>query len=171
MHITNSGIMFISVFAEDPDGGRKMVGSADDWAEGLARKIEEKNLETISREKSVALRREIIEEQMPLLWEEVMREFQSHCEAYNAKLKPERKLALFRERDGFVIKPDALADIIQVSFSSQAKRITVRALSKSTTYEPRVFMDESGKVGLFSMYGEPSTPAMIARSAIEAATK
>lgn len=165
VQLVNSGIMIFNFYAsgaKDPD-----MHTPNEWAESLAKEIERKTQAKDVQDKAVELRRNIIAEQWEPLWEEVVREFQAHCEAYNDKLKPERKLALHPDLHGFMIRPDALGEIIRVHHDRQSRRIHIKTSQSSLSLQPAVQMTENGKLFLANSYGNYYAPAYLAQKFIQ----
>jgi hypothetical protein len=148
MQIVNRGIIFVTLCLEA--GGNKM-GNPEEWARSLGEEIKSK--QRVDREiaQSVAMRREIEAEKMPLKWEEVLSAFQQCCTAYNEQVKPERTLGLHRVGSHeFMIRPDALPEIITGKYDLHTKFIEIRSSIGKETYFPSVNMTGSGDVELVS---------------------
>jgi hypothetical protein len=146
VQLVNSGIMILNFYAscaKDQD-----MDTPDEWADSLAKDIESKRQAAEARDSAVELRRNIIADQWNPLWEELMREFQAHCEAFNKRLNPERKLALHRDAQEFIIRPDALGEIVLVRHDLQAKRIEIKTPKSSISLRPEVLMTENGRLFL-----------------------
>jgi hypothetical protein len=105
-------------------------------------------------------------EKFPLLWEESMQAFSEYCKAYNDRFKPERTLHLFKELDRFVIKPDALGDIVQARIDRQTERIQIATRLSKEWYRAAVGMRGDGTVYLSSESGGTYTPAKIAEKTL-----
>lgn len=148
MQIVNSGIMFITLSFVARENN---MGNPDEWARSLGQEIQAK--EQVDREiaRTVAMRREIEAEKMPLKWEEVIAAFQSCCTAYNEQLKPKRALGLHRSGSHeFMVRPDALPEIITAKYDPRTKFIEIRSSVKNETFFPSANLTGSGEVDLVS---------------------
>jgi hypothetical protein len=117
-------------------GGDNM-SSPEDWARSLGEEIRLKQSATREDAQAVAMHRDIIAEKMPLVWEEVLAAFQSHCIAYNEQLKPDRTLALHRTGShSFMVRPDALPEIVVGQYDSNTKRILIKTTAGSEWFLP-----------------------------------
>ena len=150
LQIVNRGIMFLTI--NGLDRGASM-GTPEEWASRLAKRLEEKRIIRQGGDDAVAMRREIIAEKLPVLWEELAKAFGEYCKAYNERIRPERKLALFPELDGFEIKPEAKGKIIQVHLDRGTKRICVTTEKSKEWYSPSVEMTGNGNILLESDRG------------------
>ncbi|MGA2896906.1 MAG: hypothetical protein ABSE27_04835 [Acidobacteriaceae bacterium] len=155
MQIVNRGIMFLTINGLDRGA---VMGTPEEWANRLAKRLEDKRILRQADDDAVAMRREIVAEKLPVLWEELIKEFREYCKAYNERIRPERKLDLFPELDGFVIKPDAKGEIIRVHLDRGTKRISVATAKSKDWYSPSVEMTGNGNIllksdrgGLFSV--------------------
>lgn len=145
MQIINSGIMFVAIHMRT---GVEME-DADEWARALGSRVRAKESEIRGREQAVAMKREIIAEKMPGKWDELMRLFQSHCEAHNRNNNPPRLLSCHPlGHDTFEVKPEALPAIVTVAFNRSTYEIMVRTPSGAKWYLPSAVMRNNGDVDL-----------------------
>lgn len=151
VQIINRGIMFLTInFRLNQGVG---MGTPEEWANRLAKKLEEKRIIRQKESDAVATGREIIAEKLPLVWEELGKAFGEYCNAYNERIKPDRILILFPELNGFVIKPDARGEIIQVHLDGKTKRIHVVTAKSGEWYLPSVEVKGNGNILLESDRG------------------
>jgi|HubBroStandDraft_1064217.scaffolds.fasta_scaffold374997_1 hypothetical protein len=142
------------------------MGTPEEWADRLAKRQEEKRITHQSHDAEVAKVQKLITEKFPLLWEELMQAFSEYCKAYNDRIKPERTLHLFKELDRFVIKPDALGDIVNARLDRQINRILIATTLSKESYRASVGMRDDGIVYLSSESGGTHTPAEIAEKTL-----
>jgi hypothetical protein len=90
----------------------------------------------------------------------------SIAKQYNDRVKPERTLHLYKELDRFVIKPDALGEIVHARIDRETKRILIAATRSKEWYQPRIGIKD-GNVYLASESGPTYTPAEIAEKTFE----
>jgi hypothetical protein len=149
LQIVNRGIMFVTLSFEARGNS---MGNPDEWARSLGEDIKAKQAVEKDIAQTVAMRREIEAEKMPLKWEELLLAFHSCCLAYNEQLKPQRTLALRRMGSHeFSIRPDALPEIITGRYDPTTRFIEIRSsISRKETYFPSVNMTGSGEVDLVS---------------------
>jgi hypothetical protein len=140
----------------------------EEWARSLGEELESKERVSADIAQTVAMRRAIEAEKMPLKWDELLAAFQEHCAAYNEQLKPERKLYLHRLRShDFMIRPDALPEIIVGKYDPHTRWIEIRSSVGKETYFPQVEMTGSGEVQLTALSTKRvKTPASIARDTL-----
>ena len=139
------------------------MGSADEWARSLAKKTEDKEMQSSEQARITAMNRDIVAEQMPTVWEDLLREFQVHCNAYNEQAKPERTLALHRTgAHNFMVRPDALEEIVRGHYDYQTKSISIVTSRGTEWFLPRPVLSGTGRVELVSR----STERQISLSSI-----
>jgi hypothetical protein len=165
LQIVNSGIMFVTLSL---GGGVTGMGTSEEWARSLGEDLKAKQRVERDIAQTVAMQREIETEKMPLKWDEVLAAFQEHCTVYNEQVKPERTLALFRAgQHDFMVRPDALPEIITGSYDPHTRRIEIRSRVGKDSYFPRVVLAGSGDVELVSLQTKKvKTPTMIARDTL-----
>ena len=96
------------------------MGSAEDWAEFLAKRIQARQEDSIRKAEFTAMNRQIEAEEMPSLWKELLVQFHSHCKAFNDSVHPERPLIYFQiSAYHFEVKPDALPEIVTGDYDYQ----------------------------------------------------
>ncbi|MGA7831881.1 MAG: hypothetical protein WCA21_13050 [Terracidiphilus sp.] len=163
MKIENSGIIFITLCSRC---GVDQMGSSEDWARSLGEEIEISTRVDREMAQTVAMNRDIEAEKMPLKWEELCTAFQSCCTAYNEQLRPERKLAGYRNgTNHFSVRPDALPEIVEASYDT--KRIRIQTHGVSEWFIPHVILVGSGDVELISVSTRRAVPVdKIAQNAI-----
>lgn len=145
------------------------MGNAEEWARSLAKKNEEKELQSSEQARITAMSRDIVAEQMPIVWDDLLREFQSHCNAYNEQVKPQRTLTLFRTgQNDFMVRPDALEEIVRGHYDYQTKDISIVTVRGTERFMPRPVLSGTGHVELVSRStGRQISPVSIAQNAIE----
>jgi hypothetical protein len=150
-----------------------LTDSQTDWAIAFGEEIKQKQSATNREMQSVSMHRDIEAEHMPLRWQEVLVAFQDHCTAYNDLIKPERPLALHRTgAHSFMIRPDALSEIVNGTYDYQTKRITIRTRKGTELYLPHVVLIGSGTAELFSYQRQRTiTPTEIAQTTLELALR
>jgi hypothetical protein len=155
MQIINHGIIFLTISV--PSGGT--MGSADEWARTLKQANDAKQDETDRQVQRTAMNRSIIAQQMPTIWDELIKEFQKYCNAYNEQFKPDRPLALHRSGvHDFFIRPDALEEIVQGHYSHENWMISISTRPGVVEwFEPQVYQIGAGKVELVSRGGRAQT--------------
>jgi hypothetical protein len=147
MQVINRGIMFVTIQASHGDDQM----NREEWARALGDEIKGNQKTVQEQHKSVAMTREIIAENMPRIWEELIQEFQSSCTTFNEQVNPERKLACMRQgHDVILIRPDALREIVTANYDSEAKRIIVRTNEGAEYFSPKANLVGSGSVDLIS---------------------
>jgi hypothetical protein len=147
MQIFNSGIMFVSIHAR---AGTEM-NDADQWAIELGQNMKTKQGEIRQREETVAMKREIIAEKLPGIWGDLMKSFQSYCEAHNRNNNPPRPLACFwMGADEFWVRPDALPEVVKVNYNRMTSEIAVKTPSGTEWYVPKAVMRGQGEVELMT---------------------
>lgn len=164
MQIVNSGIMFVTVSVDRGE----IMGSPEEWARSLGEEIKAKDRVERDIAQTVAMNREIEAEKMPLKWEEVIAAFQTCCIAYNGQVKPQRRLDLHRGGSHqFIIRPDALPEIITGKYDPHNRRIEICSSVGKETYFPLVSHVGSGDVELMSLETKRvKNPATIAQDTI-----
>jgi hypothetical protein len=158
--------MFVTI-NHDPNRGDGM-GTPEDWADRLAKRLEEKRTLQKRDDDAVAMRREIIAERLPVVWEELIKAFGDYCKAYNDRIKPDRTLAIFRELEGFCVKPDARGEIIRARLDRGTKRIQVATTKSKDWYSPNVEMKGNGNVLLESERGRVFSVSEVVEKTFEA---
>jgi hypothetical protein len=143
------------------------MGTLEDWADKLAQRLEDKRTRYQREEDAVALRRRIISEKLPLVWEDLVEEFRKHAEAINARLKLERKLVLVKEHNCFSIKPDARGVVIRGTLDLSSQRVLIEVETSKHWYEPHVEMKGNGTLYLAAVGGNIATPAEAAEVAFD----
>ena len=163
MQIVNKGIMFVTLSLEAK--GRSM-SNPEEWARSLGEEIETSKRVDREMAQAVAMNRDIEAEKMPLKWEELCTAFQSCCTAYNEQLRPERKLAGYRNgTNSFSVRPDALPEIVEATYD--IKRIHIQTRGVSEWFIPHVILVGSGDVELISVSTRRAVPVdKIAQNAI-----
>lgn len=131
------------------------MGSADEWARTLKQANDAKQDETDRQTQRTAMNRSIIAQQMPTIWDDLIKEFEKYCNAYNEQFKPERTLALQRSGSyDFSIRPDALDEIVQGHYSHENWMISISTRPGVVEwFEPVVYQVGAGKVELASRGG------------------
>lgn len=144
------------------------MGNPDEWARSLGEDIKAKQAVEKDIAQTVAMRREIEAEKMPLKWEEVISAFQQCCAAYNEQLKPQRALGLHRTGShGFMIRPDALPEIVTGKYDPGTRFIEIRSSVGKETYFPSAKMIGSGDIDLVSYETKQTkTPTAIAQNTL-----
>ncbi|MGO9795544.1 MAG: hypothetical protein ACLPLZ_05550 [Terracidiphilus sp.] len=147
----NRGIMFVTIAVPSEE----IMESADEWARTLKQANEAKQAETDKETQRTAMNRNIIAQQMPTVWEDLIKEFQKYCNAYNEQFKPERLLALHRSGScDFFIRPDALEEIVIGHYSYENWMISISTRPGVVEwFEPQVYQVGAGKVELASRGG------------------
>ncbi len=165
MQIINRGIIFI---VQSSEGERREMTDTRDWARSIGKEVEEREQKAIRRAQNVAMQRDIIAEEMPLRLEELYRAFQACCETFNEINNPERKLAFFRTgSSNFMVRPDALDEIVSGEYDSQTKRIKITTPAGTDIFLPMVNLEGAGSCHLVSYStGRATTPEKIAQDAI-----
>jgi hypothetical protein len=143
--------MFLTIVVPSED----IMGSADEWARTLKQANDAKQEETDRKTQRTAMNRSIIAQQMPTIWEDLIKEFQKYCTAYNEQFKPERALALHRSGSyDFRIRPDALEEIVIGHYSYENWMISITTRQGVVEwFEPQVHQIGAGKVELASRGG------------------
>ena len=131
------------------------MGSADEWARTLKQANDAKQAEADRETQRTAMNRSIVAQQMPTVWEDLIKEFQKYCNAYNEQFKPVRPLALHRSGSyEFIIRPDALDEIVRGHYSHENWMISVSTRPGMVEwFEPLVYQVGAGKVELASRGG------------------
>jgi hypothetical protein len=165
VQIINHGMMLVSL-SIDSGGG---MGSADDWASGLAKEKKASEKRALDQAQATAMSRNIIAEQMPTVWDDLLKEFQEHCRAYNDLVKPERPLALHGTgAHDFMVRPDAMDEIVRGHYDEDPHKISIVTARRTEIYQPQAVLEGSGRVALLSRStGAVVSLASIARKAIE----
>ncbi len=163
--IVNRGMMFVTLSLGTR--GNEM-GNAEEWARSLGEELEAKERVSADITQTVAMRRAIEAEKMPLRWDELIAAFQEHCTAYNEQVNPPRKLYLHRSGShNFMIRPDALPEIVTGRYDSHTRWIEIRSSVGKETYFPQVEMTGSGEVQLTALSTKRAkTPSAIARDTL-----
>jgi hypothetical protein len=147
------------------------MGSAEDWADSLAKRVQAKREEETRKAKITAMNREIEAEGMPALWTELIVEFQKHCAVFNERLQPERVLTCFSGGSHhFEVKPDARPEIVTGDYDPHTKHITITTAHGKEIFVSSVLHEGTGKLELVSLQTRRSvTLEKIARTTIEVA--
>jgi hypothetical protein len=145
------------------------MGSADDWARQIGEQIKSKQQNADNAAERVATNRNIIAEQMPQIWDDLIAAFRECCKAVNEQVKPERKLALHQSgKYDFMVRPDAMEEIVRGHYAHDAKTVSIQTRAGTELFLPKVFQIGAGEVRLASRStGVTSTVETIARTAIE----
>jgi hypothetical protein len=146
LQITNSGIMFLTISVSS--GG--VMGNAEEWARTLKQTSDAKQAEEDRSAQRTAMNRNIIAQQMPTIWEDLIKEFQTHCTAFNEQFKPERLLALHRSGTyEFIVRPDAMEEIVTGHYSYDNWMISITTRQGVVDwFEGQVYQVGAGKVEL-----------------------
>jgi len=144
------------------------MSKAEEWANALGEEIKANRHAVREDERMVAMQRDIVAEKMPLKWDEVCASFQRHCTAYNEQVHPERKLVFaLLGKHQFMIRPDALGEIVIGQYYPQTKAITIQTPVGTEWFKPKVMVEGSGSVELVSSTTQSETdPDSIAQAAI-----
>ncbi len=144
------------------------MGTSEEWARSLNEELKSK--ERVDRDiaQTVAMRREIEAEKMPLMWNELLAAFQEHCTAYNEQVNPRNKLGLHRRGSyDFMVRPDALPEIVTGRYDPHTRWIEICSSVGKETYFPQVEMAGSGDVQLTALSTKRvKTPSAIARDTL-----
>lgn len=126
------------------------MGSAEEWARTLKQSTDVKQAELDREANRTAMNRQIVAQQMPEIWQDLIREFEGHCKAYNEQFKPERILTLHRSGAyEFIVRPDAMEDIVTGQYSYENWLISISTRQGVVNwYEPQVYQVGTGKVKL-----------------------
>jgi hypothetical protein len=144
MQLVNNGIMFLSISLRS-DGA---MSDADDWAISLGSRIKAQENAASEREQTVAMKRQIIAEKMPGIWQEMMTLFRAFCDAHNRNNNAPRPLSCHQMGDTFEVKPDALPNIITVAYNRTTYEIMIKTPSGAEWYFPAAVMRNNGDVDL-----------------------
>lgn len=170
MQIINRGIMFVTL----SEAKGNSMGNPEDWADSLAKRKQAKQDDEIRKAEFTAMNRKIEEEGMPQLWGELIAEFDRHCKVFNERVQPERELACHRmSSNRFMVRPDALPEIIVGEYDPQIKRITITTHQRQEIFSGVVKHEiaGTGKMELRSWQTQNIvTVEEIVRRAIEAGT-
>jgi hypothetical protein len=131
------------------------MSSADDWARTLKQASDAKRTAEDKEAQRVVMVRDIIAQQMPTVWEDLIKEFQNHCDAYNEQFKPARPLALHRSgAHDFIVRPDAMEEIVSGHYSYENWMISISPRHGVVDwFEPLVFQVGAGEVKLVKRGG------------------
>lgn len=125
------------------------MGNAKDWAHTLKQTNDAKQAAADRDTQRTAMIRDIIAEQMPTVWEDLLKEFTEHCDAYNEQFNPERKLSLHRTGAYiFMIRPDAMEEIVSGHYSPDAKQVILSTRGGKKIYKPYVYEVGAGEIRL-----------------------
>ena len=165
MQIINRGIMFLTIVVPSED----IMGGADEWARTLKQANDAKQAETDRQTQRTAMNRSIIAQQMPTIWEDLIKEFNNYCNAYNEGFKPERPLTLHRSGTyEFRVRPDALEEIVLGHYSHENWMIGITTRPGVVEwFEPQVYQVGAGKVELASRGGPQMSLGSIAGKKIK----
>ncbi len=102
------------------------MGSAYDWARELK---QQSDAEQAGREDAKQMgerQRRNASEQLPVIWNSLISEFEKCCNAYNEVFTSQQKLILHRPATNvFTVKPDALEDIVYAVCDSENNLIRI----------------------------------------------
>lgn len=136
------------------------MGTPEEWADKLAKRLEARDVLRAQEASTIAMRRQLIDEKLPILCQELITVFDEYCNAYNRRVKPKRQLVFISELNGFSIRPDAKGEFIRGKFNRQTRLIEIRTRISQEQYEPQVVMEGDGHVDL-SARGEHLRPSEI----------
>lgn len=146
------------------------MGTAEDWADSLAKRVQEKQAAADHKARVTAMNREIEAEGMPRIWTELLAEFQKCCEAFNRRVQPERELAcIAMSSHHFMVRPEARPEIVTGDYDPHTKSISIATPQGKETFVGSVIHEGTGVLELVSLRGRRSVKIeTIAREAIEA---
>lgn len=122
-----------------------------EWAKAQAHKATAKQQAITQRHQNVAMQRDILAEDVPRIWEDLLQQFETHCAEYNEEVRPERKLGFFRTTGNtFMIRPDALGEIATGLLEPATNRIKIITPKERFDYLPKVILEGTGRVELVS---------------------
>jgi hypothetical protein len=147
MMVMNNGMLLLITIS--PETESAIMHDTQKWANDLTKKLETGKNEAIERERIMQMKREMIAERFPQIWDEMRSAYREHVDAFNAQYNPKRKLACFDSGlDMFMVRPDALNEIAIVKRNSAARTITVIAGKETAIYTPKAVMHGDGGVVL-----------------------
>jgi hypothetical protein len=127
------------------------MGNAEDWARLMGEQIKAEQQESDLERQRTEKNRASVDEQMPLLWEEICKEFDKHCTAFNEQTKPQRVLVFHRLGPlEFRIHPDAMGDVVIGKYTFDTKHIVIRTDAGEEWFSPEMTHVRTGKVILVS---------------------
>lgn len=144
------------------------MGSAEEWARSLKASMDAKQAESNRAVERVTMNRNIVAEQMPVIWDSLLAEFANCCKAFNEQIKPERELALHRTGShDFMVRPDAMEEIVRGHYFCDLHHISIITKRGTELFVPGVLHVGTGKVFLVSSITQSETSLeSIARNAI-----
>ena len=145
------------------------MGSGEERAKALAELLKSKRQESASAASRVAMSRDIVAEQIPGVWEDLIEEFEDYCENVNEQVNPERKLAVHRTGPhDFMVRPDAMPEIVQGHYAYDTRAISIRNYKGVEWYLPKVYLVGTGSIHLVSKStGHVTNLDAIAQNAID----
>jgi hypothetical protein len=171
MQVINNGVLFITISSEAESMATR---DAESWAARLKKEVEAQKDASAKLERSVQMKRDIIAERMPHVWEQLVSVLDSHVKAFNETFNPKRKLACHRLAEYEVmVRPDALNEIVFMRYNAMDRSIVVRTGSRGEKYSPEALMNGSGEIelrGEYSSYLEKDLD-LIVSSALERGIK
>ncbi|HTW81503.1 MAG TPA: hypothetical protein VME23_18300 [Terracidiphilus sp.] len=122
-----------------------------EWAKVQAEKVRAKQQAIAQRHQNVSMQRDILAEDMPRAWEDLLQQFETHCKEYNDAVLPEGRLGFFRTTGNtFTIRPDALGEIVTGLLEPATNRIKIITPKARFDYLPKVVLEDTGRVELIS---------------------
>ncbi len=152
------------------DGGTAIMTDAQDWARSLRKQRDAKINAEAEQHKKVALQRDIVAERMPQLWEELIAEYRKYVAAYNGEFEPDRILAVHCGRNSFMVRPDAMPEIITGKLELNPHKIEIIAGGRQFSYSPQAVLEGAGNLQLIAAYTPQRvvTVAEIVRETLQA---
>jgi hypothetical protein len=150
INVTIGERIIISLWPCAHDGGTATVTDAQDWAKSLREQRDAKRNAEAEKHRKVALQRDIVAEKMPQLWEELIAEYRNHAAAYNGELEPERTLAVHTGRNSFMVRPDAMPEIVTGKLELTTHKVEIIAGSSQFSYWPNPVLEGTGSLQLVS---------------------
>jgi len=161
MQLVNNGTLYISISLK----GSASMPDAEKWAEDLNKSLRGEKDAATEQARVVQMKREIVAERFPQIWDELRALYRQHVDAFNAQRNPRRKLSCFESAYGiFTIKPDAQDDMIVVQYDPTGRTIKVIMGRESETYRPKARMHGDGAIVLESNSGEWSLESIVHQS-------